>query len=251
MIKKTLSVHEVVKLTGVTARTLHYYDEIGLLKPAKVTEAGYRMYDDAALSRLQTILLFRELEFPLKEIKVILDSPDFDPSEAIAQQIKLLELQYKHIGELIAFTREIQNKGVTTMNFDVFDKSEIEKYEEEVKAKWGNTKAYQEYKQKDTARKEGDYSKLAGELMTLFSELGALKQAAPDADEVQKKIAALQKFITDNYYVCTDEILGGLGEMYVCDERFQNNIDKAGGEGTAEFIKKAIAVYCSKRQTGN
>ena len=137
------------------------------------------------------------------------------------------------------------------MNFDVFDKSEIEKYEAEVKAKWGNTKAYQEYKQKDIAREEGDYSKLAGELMTLFSELGALKQASPDADEVQKKIAALQKFITDNYYVCTDEILSGLSEMYVCDERFQNNIDKAGGEGTAEFIKKAIAVYCSKRQTGN
>ncbi len=251
MTEKMRSVREVVQLTGITARTLHYYDEIGLLKPAAVTEAGYRMYGDAALSRLQTILLFRELEFPLKEIKAILDSPDFDVSEALSQQIRLLELQYKHIGELIAFTREIQNKGVTTMNFDVFDKSEIEKYEAEVKAKWGNTKAYQEYKQKDIARKEGDYSKLAGELMTLFSELGALKQAAPDADEVQKKIAALQKFITDNYYVCTDEILGGLGEMYVCDERFQNNIDKAGGEGTAEFIKKAIAVYCSKRQTGN
>ena len=136
-----MSVHEVAELTGITARTLHYYDEIGLLKPTKVTEAGYRMYDDKALSRLQNILLFRELEFPLKEIKEILNSPNFDPSEVIAQQIELLELQYKHIGELITFTREIQKKGVTAMNFDVFDKSEIEKYEAEVKAKWGNTKA--------------------------------------------------------------------------------------------------------------
>ncbi|MCI8666663.1 MAG: MerR family transcriptional regulator [Dorea sp.] len=241
-----MSVHEVVKLTGITARTLHYYDEIGLLKPTKVTEAGYRMYDDTALSRLQNILLFRELKFPLKEIKVILDSPNFDPSEAIAQQIRLLELQYKHLGELITFTRELQKKGVMTMNFEVFDKSEIDKYEAEVKAKWGNTKAYQEYKQKDIARNKDSYGKLAKELMTMFSELGELKHLTPNADEVQMKISALQKFITDNYYVCTDEILSGLGEMYVSDERFKNNIDKVGGDGTADFVKQAIAVYCRK-----
>ena len=93
-------------------RTLHHYDAIGLLKPTEVTKAGYRLYDDTALGRLQNILLFRELRFPLKEIKAILDSPDFDPSEALAQQIRLLELQYKHLGELISFAREIQEKGV-------------------------------------------------------------------------------------------------------------------------------------------
>lgn len=244
MTKTLMSVHEVVKLTGITARTLHYYDEIGLLKPAEVTEAGYRMYDDTSLSRLQNILLFRELQFPLKEIKVILDSPDFDPSEAIAQQIRLLELQYKHLGELITLTRKIQKKGVTTMNFDAFDKSEIKKYEAEVIEKWGNTKAYQEYRQKDIARNESSYSRIAEELMTMFSELGELKHLSPDTGEVQKKISSLQKFITDNYYVCTDEILSGLGEMYVCDERFKNNIDKAGGEGTADFVRQSIAVYC-------
>ncbi len=252
MTKKTMSVHDVVKLTGITARTLHYYDEIGLLKPTHVTEAGYRMYDDTALSRLQSILLFRELQFPLKEIKAILDSPDFDPSEAIAQQIRLLELQYEHIGKLLTFSREIQSKGiatmkgVSTMNFDIFDKSEIEKYEAEVKAKWGNTKAYQEYKQKEIARNEDNYSKLTEQLMTIFSELGQLKHLTPNADEVQKKISALQTFITDHYYTCTDEILNGLGEMYVCDERFKSNIDKAGGDGTADFVKQAIAVYCNK-----
>ena len=240
-----MSVHEVAELTGITARTLHYYDEIGLLKPTKVTEAGYRMYDDKALSRLQNILLFRELEFPLKEIKEILNSPNFDPSEVIAQQIELLELQYKHIGELITFTREIQKKGVTAMNFDVFDKSEIEKYEEEVKAKWSNTKAYQEYMQKDIARDKEGYGKLADEMMTMFSELGKLKHLSPDAHEVQEKISALQQFITDHYYVCTDEILRGLGEMYVCDERFKNNIDKAGGAGTADFVRQAIVSKAS------
>lgn len=239
------TVKEVSKITGVSVRTLHYYDAIGLLKPTKVTESGYRMYDDTALSRLQNILLFRELQFSLKEIKVILDSSNFDTSEAIAQQIGLLELQYKHIGELIAFAREIQNKGVTAMNFDVFDKNEIEKYKAEVKAKWGDTKAYQEYKQKDIAQNEGSYSKIANELMTIFSELGGLKYLTPDSDEVQSKISALQKFITDNYYACTNEILSGLGEMYVGDERFKNNIDKAGRDGTAEFVSRAITVYCS------
>ena len=249
MNKKLMSVHEVAELTGITARTLHYYDEIGLLKPTKVTEAGYRMYDDTALSRLQNILLFRELEFPLKEIKEILNSPNFDPSEVIAQQIELLELQYKHIGELITFTREIQKKGVTAMNFDVFDRSEIEKYEEEVKAKWGDTKAYQEYKKKDIARNRDRYSEIANELLTMFSGFGELKHLTPYADEVQNKIAALQKFITDHYYVCTNEILSGLGEMYVCDKRFRNNIDKAGGDGTADFVRRAIDVYCSKKES--
>ncbi len=239
------TVKEVSKITGVSVRTLHHYDAIGLLKPTKVTEAGYRMYDDTALSRLQNILLFRELQFPLKEIKAILDSPNFDPSEAIAQQIELLELQYKHIGELIAFAREIQNKGVTAMNFDVFDQNEIEKYKAEVIAKWGNTKAYQEYKQKDIARNERSYSKIANELMTMFSELGGLKHLTPDSDEVQKKISALQKFITDHYYVCTNEILNGLGQMYIGDERFQKNMDRAGGDGTAAFVSQAISAYCS------
>ena len=248
MTKKYMSVHEVAELTGITARTLHYYDEIGLLKPTKVTEAGYRMYDDTALSRLQSILLFRELEFPLKEIKAILDSPNFDQSEVISQQIKLLELQYKHIGELITFTREIQKKGVVSMRFDVFDKREIEKYEAEVKAKWGNTEAYQEYNQKDIAQNGGSYSKIAKGLLTMFSELGELKHLTPNTDEVQKKISELQKFITNNYYVCTNEILSRLGEMYVCDERFKNNIDKAGGDGTADFVKQAIVVYCSKKK---
>ena len=84
------TVTEVSKITGVSVRTLHHYDAIGLLRPTAVTEAGYRLYDDEALGRLQTILLFRQLQFPLKEIKKILDSPNFDPQEALAQQIELL-----------------------------------------------------------------------------------------------------------------------------------------------------------------
>lgn len=241
-------VNEVSKLTGVSVRTLHHYDEIGLLKPTQVTESGYRLYDDTALSRLQSILLFRELQFPLKEIKAILDSPDFDPAEALTQQIRLLELQYKRIGELIDLAREIKKKGVTNMdmNFEAFDKSEIEQYKAEAKAKWGDTNAYRQYEQKAAERSDKKSGELANELMTMLAEIGTYRNSSPAEKTVQDKIAALQQFITDNYYVCTNEILSGLGQMYVSDERFTKNIDKAGGEGTAEFISRAIDVYCSQ-----
>ncbi len=234
------TVNEISKVTGVSVRTLHHYDAIGLLKPTKVTNAGYRLYDDAALGRLQSILLFRELQFPLKDIKAILDSPTFDAEEALAQQIKLLELQYKHIGELISFAREIQIKGVKQMDFQVFDKNEMEQYKDEVKAKWGETGAYHEYTQK----RDCDYGETANRLMSLFAEIGTLRDLSPFDAKVQEKIRVLQRFITENYYNCTNEILSGLGQMYVCDKRFKENIDKAGGEGTAEFVFEAIQKYC-------
>lgn len=239
------TVKEVSKLTGVSVRTLHHYDAIGLLRPTKVTGAGYRLYDDMALSRLQSILLFRELQFPLKEIKSILDSPNFDPAEALSQQIKLLELQRKRLGELISFACEIQERGIEKMNFQAFDKSQLEQYKAEARAKWGDTKEYREFEQKQKSRP--DTEKAVGQLMEMFSELGALKHLPPDDQAVQEKIGALQRYITDHFYTCTDEVLKGLGQMYVDDERFTKNIDKAGGEGTAAFAKRAIDLYCSKK----
>lgn len=240
------TVKDVSKLTGVSVRTLHYYDAIGLLTPTKVTDAGYRMYDDTALSRLQSILLFRELQFPLKEIKEFLDSPNFNQEETIAQQIKLLELQYKHIGELISSAREIQTKGVKTMNFEVFDTNKIEQYKAEVKSKWGNSKAYQEYEQRVVSHSEHNDSKFVNEIMSLFTDFGAMKQLPPTDKAVQEKIAALQAYINENFYTCSNDILKELGEMYVCDDRFKKNIDRFGGEGTAKFVREAIFVYCEK-----
>lgn len=237
------TVNEISKITGVSVRTLHHYDAIGLLKPTKVTDAGYRLYDDTAISRLQSILLFRELQFPLKDIKAILDSPAFDADEALSQQIRLLELQYRHIGELISFAREIQKKGVKQMDFHIFDNDETEQYKEEVKAKWGQTQAYNEYTQK----RDRDYNKISDQLMSLFSEIGKLHALSPCDTKVQEKIRALQSFITKNYYNCTDEILKGLGQMYVCDERFKKNIDRDGGNGTAEFVSEAIKIYFAEK----
>ena len=115
------TVKEVSKLTGVSVRALPHYDAVGLLKPARVTEAGYRLYDDTALRRLQTILRFRELQFPLKQIKQILDAPGFDPMDALGQQIRLLELQRAHLDVLLSLARHIQQTGVIEMNFSAFD----------------------------------------------------------------------------------------------------------------------------------
>lgn len=241
------TVHEVSRLTGISVRTLHHYDAIGLLKPTKVTEAGYRLYDEAALGRLQIILMFRELRFPLKEIKKIMDSPNFDVREALAQQIQLLEMQREHITGLIAFAREIQEKGVNGMdgmNFEAFRNEEMERYAEEVRKRWGSTDAYKEYEERRKGKTGEEYKMAADKMQALFAEIGALRHLLPSEETVQEKIGALQALITEHFYHCTDEILSGLGEMYVCDERMKRNIDRAGGEGTAEFAREAIRVRC-------
>ena len=125
-----MTVNEVSKLTGVSIRTLQYYDKIGLLKPTGYTESGYRLYDDTALEMLQQILLFKELEFPLKEIKEIISRPDFDRNKALKQQIKLLTMKKEHLENLIDFARGIQFIGVKTMDFSVFDTKKIDEYAE-------------------------------------------------------------------------------------------------------------------------
>ncbi len=239
-----LTVHEVSERTGVSVRTLHHYDAIGLLTPAEVTQAGYRLYDDGNLKRLHSILFFRELQFSLKEIKAILDDPGFDPQNALDQQIRLLELQRERIDRIIKQAKDMK-KGDRAMGFDVFDHKEIEKYKQEAKEKWGRTEAYKESVRKATGRTTEQESGIAEGLMDVFREFGALRSLPPEDPAVQEKVAYLQQYITEHYYACTEEILKGLGQMYVCDERFRENIDQAAGEGTAEFASKAIAAFCS------
>ena len=232
------SIHEISELAGVSVRTLHHYDAIGLLKPTSLTEAGYWLYDDTALARLQTILLFRELEFPLKDIKRILDDPNFDQAAALTDQIRLLELRQAQLGKLIALAREALQTGVIPMKFDAFDKTEQSRLAAEVKEKWGGTDAYKEYQAR------GQNSGNPAALMAQFAAIGMLKSLDPAAPEVQAAIRSLQQFITDHFYTCTPEILAGLGEMYASDDRFRQNIDRAGGEGTAAFAARAIRVSC-------
>ena len=238
-----LTVKEMSRRTGVSVRTLHHYDAIGLLRPSAVTESGYRLYDGDAMARLHSILLFRELRFSLKEIRTILDSPDFDRAAALAQQIELLELEYKRLGTLLHRARAMK-KGETDMDFEMFDQNELEQYREEAKARWGSTEQWKQ--QEEKAASGADMNAAGAALMSKFAELGRLADQDAASPAVQAWVKELQQFITDHFYPCTKEILAGLGQMYTCDERFAKNIDQAGGAGTARLAADAIAIYCKR-----
>ncbi|MDL2289644.1 MerR family transcriptional regulator [Clostridia bacterium OttesenSCG-928-F22] len=242
-----MTVNEVSKLTGVSIRTLHYYDEIGLLHPTNITDSGYRQYDDVALERLQLILFFRELDFPLKEISGIISSPSYDKTQALKNQKKLLIMKRNRLEALIRLVDKTL-KGESEMNFTEFKLDEFNKakelYAQEVREKWGDTAAYQESQQKEqeqTDAKKVEAMEGMNEMLKAFAEIRTLK---PEAQEAQNLVADYQFYITQNFYECTDEILEGLGRMYVADERFTKTIDRF-GKGTAEFMSKAIAFFCS------
>lgn len=238
-----MTVSEVSRLSGVTVRTLHHYDAIGLLCPAEVTEAGYRLYDESNLERLHSILMLRELRFSLKEIAAIIDNPSFEIDVALDDQITLLELEYERIERLIAHAKRMRENGGSIMDFSAYDESKLSEYRAEAKKRWGDSEAYRDFESRGESG--ADFAAEGEKLMSLLAGFGKLRDSDPGQDDAQRKVHDLQQFITGSFYVCTDEILAGLGQMYVADERFKRNIDKAGGMGTAQFISEAIAQYCS------
>lgn len=242
------TVKEVSKMTGVSVRTLHYYDGIGLLKPTQITDAGYRLYDGKALSRLQQILFFRELGFPLKEIRDILANPSFDAREALKNHRRMLVMERDRLDGLIRLADRTL-KGENVMSFEEFDRSEIEdtrkKYEKEAKERWGSTDAYHESERRTAAYTKDDWARIHTDAEKLYREFAENSGKKPDDPTVQQLVKEWQAFITRNFYQCTDEILAGLGEMYSVDPRFRENIDKYGA-GLAAFMSRAIAVFCKK-----
>ncbi len=242
-----MSVKEFAELTGVSVRTLHYYDEINLLKPSEVdVNNGYRFYGKAALERMQEILFYRELDFPLKSICEILSSPDYDKQKALIKQKKLLILKKERLERIIsaidnAKESEDVMKALNNNDYETARKQ----YEAEAKEKWGKTEAYREHTEKTKDYSKDKWQSVTDGLDSIFGEFAeCMKDGnAPDSEAAKALAEKLQKHITDNFYTCTKEILSGLGQMYVCDERFTQNIDKH-GVGTAEFVSKAIIEYC-------
>ena len=241
-----MTVHQVSELAGVTVRALQYYDRLGLLPPAGLTRAGYRLYDEAALERLQQILLFRELEFPLKEIKRILNSPNYDRNKALEQQIELLTIKREHIDRLIRMAQTVKLTGGVPMNFEAFDKKKLEQYAARARASWGATPEYREYEEKNGQRSPAELKESGDRLMGLLAAFGAMKQGSPASAEAQEQVRRVQDFITEHCYTCSNEILYSLGTMYAGGGDFTTNIDKHAGEGTAEFVYQAIKTYCKK-----
>lgn len=239
-----MTVKEVSDLTGVSIRTLHYYDQLGLLPAAGHTDSGYRLYDDAALERLQQILLFRELEFPLKDIQRILTNSAFDRRKALAQQIELLTLKKQHLESLISLAQKTLTTGGTYMDFTAFDTQKIQEYTRQAKQQWGATPAYKEFEQKTAHQTAQEAADMGSRLMEILAVFGGMQHKSPAAPAVQTQVKALQAFITEHYYTCTKEIFAQLGQMYGAGGAFTENINAAGGPGTAEFAAKAIEVYC-------
>ncbi len=242
-----MNVSEFARITGVSVRTLHYYDEIGLLKPDFVDEQnGYRSYGENALERMQEILFYRELDFSLKTIKDIISSPDYNKQEALKSQKELLLLKRERLNKIIDLL-ESAEKGERNMNFNAFDNSKIDAYKDEVKKRWGETDAYKEHKAKTADYSQNQWNDIANGLNKILTDFSVAMQndLKADSEQAQKLVKKLQDFITDTQYACTNEILSSLGEMYVSDERFKKNIDK-NGIGTAEFISNAIKFYCGR-----
>jgi len=238
-------VKEFAEYTGVSVRTLHYYDEIGLLKPALVDRTtNYRYYDEESLLRMQEILFYRELDFSLKSISEILSSPGYDTRKSLEEQKILLTLKKERLERLITSIDDAM-KGANVMR--AFDNSEFEKHKVEAQEKWGKTDAYKQHAEKATHYTKQKWNELSEGMNQIMAEFAFCmgKNNNPDSEEAQCLVQMLQNHISENYYLCTNEILAGLGQMYVADERFKSNIDKH-ADGTAAFICEAIEVFCRK-----
>jgi len=238
------TVNEIAKLAQTSVRTLHHYDAIGLLKPTEITEAGYRLYDDAALERLYLILLFRELEFPLKDIQKILDAPDFDRNRILEQQVEMLKAKANHLQTLIHLANGIKLLGVKNLKFNNWDPKKIDEYSTQAETLYSKTDAWKEYSEKAKGRSRDQEQALGDGIMELFTRLGTMKGLSPASSEVQAWVKELQAYITEHFYTCTPQILRGLGEMYAGGGSMTENIDAAGGTGTGAFARDAIQVYC-------
>ena len=243
-----MHIKEFADFTGVSVRTLHYYDEIDLLKPA-ITDKdnGYRYYDNKSAERMFEIIFLRELDFSLKSIKDILSSPNYNKTEAFQKQKNLLTLKKERLERLIDALEKAE-KGefdMKVLNNDQYENAKSS-YEKEVKEKWGHTEAYKQSLEKTSEYSEEKQKDVNEGLMAIFADFSeAMKDGVPaDSTEAEAIAQQLQAYITENFYTCTKEILSGLGEMYVLDERFKANIDKY-GEGTAEYARNAIKNYCN------
>ncbi|WP_159882097.1 MerR family transcriptional regulator [Paenibacillus puerhi] len=244
-----MKVKEVADLVGISVRTLHHYDEIGLLVPDGTTEAGYRVYSDDNLELLQQILFYRELGFSLKSIKAIVNSAGFDRQKALEMHRSMLLEKRRRLDDILATVEQTirHTKGEISMTnqekFKGFDFSH-HPYEEEARQRWGD-EAVDRSKGK-LAAKPGQEQEALGEAMNdIYRKLAELRHGSPAAEEAQAAIGEWYAFLnTLGSY--TPEAFRGLGHMYVDDERFTANIDKF-GTGLAMFMKEAMEVFADRQ----
>lgn len=237
-----LTVKEAAALSGVSVRTLHHYHKVGLLAPAEVTQAGYRLYGREELARLQQILLYKELGFSLEEIRPLLGADRAFLRDALEKQTQLLMLKRKRLDKLIGLTQSLL-KGEGTMDFSAFDTKEIdsqmEQYAQEVKERWGETLEYEESQKRMASYGKEEWEKVYAGMGDIFQRFAACMGEGPSSPGAQALVAEWRDFISENFYPCSDEVLQGLGQMYECDPRFQATFEKT-APGLGKFIAEAI-----------
>ena len=248
-------VKELSDVAGVSVRTLHHYDYIGLLSPQLIGENGYRYYGEEEVARLQQILLLKEMDFTLSTIQQILDDPDFDQEMALQHQKVLLKEKKRRLDCILKSIDQtlLSLRGGMEMSnqdkFDSFDRTEIEehqkRYEKEVKERWGTTDAYKQSKAKTSSYTDADWERIHNESDAIDEAIIERMDQGPDDIEVQRLIGEKRQHITDHFYTCTPEIFRGLADLYVNDSRFTKNIDKK-QKGYSAFLQKAIHSYCDK-----
>ena len=254
------SISQVADLAGVTVRTLHHYDEIGLLSPGGRSAAGYRIYDEPDLERLQRILFYREFGFALVEISAIVDNPHTDAVGHLRRQRRLLTRKIERLQKMVAAidhemeAREMDIKLTPEERLEVFGNFNPVDHAEEAERRWGGTEAYQEAQRRVSNYTKEDWLKIKAEHDQVAANLAALFEsgAASDSEEAMAAAEAHRRHISRWYYDCSHEIHRGLGEMYVSDERFRANYD-ALAPGLSEFIRdaaRANAEHASDTSNG-
>ena len=246
----TYTIKEIADLAGVTTRALRYYDQIGLLSPAGIGDNGYRYYDQDSLLRLQQILFFRELDFPLKDIHLLMSLPDFNLLRALQEHRAALQNRVCRLEKLIGTVDQTiaTIKGEKTMTdkdyFEGFDESQ---YEEETRERWGHTPQYAESQKKWTSysKEQKDAIKAEGGRITVRM-VSENPNAKPDDPDVQAAVGDYLAYINNYFYSCDVEFLRNLADMWVEDPRFAVNYERI-REGGAEFVRKAVHYYCDQQ----
>jgi MerR family transcriptional regulator, thiopeptide resistance regulator len=247
------SVGQVADLAGVTIRTLHHYDEIGLLSPSGRSAAGYRIYEGPDLERLQQILFYRELGFALEGIAAIVDDPRTDAVGHLRRQRGLLTERIERLQRMVAAidyemeAREMDIKLTPEERLEVFGDFTPEAHTEETEERWGDTYAYRQSQRRVSNYTKEDWLKIKTEQGEIQENLAALFEsgATPESEEAMDAVEAHRLHISRWYYDCSHEIHRGLGEMYVSEDRFRANYDEL-APGLSEFIRDAVCANAER-----
>jgi DNA-binding transcriptional MerR regulator len=264
MAKRTYLVKEVAALSGVTVRALHHYDELGLLTPSARTAAGYRLYSDDDLLRLQQILIGRELGLSLEAIRRSLDDPAFDRRTAlIAQRADLAaraeraEDMVRAIDAALAVLDEAEDKeksvGTKVDLKKIFDGFDHERYADEAKQRWGNTHAWKISEQRSKSYTEADWRKCKEEQGAIYAEAYAALKAGVAPDDVRAMdLAERHRLSFDRwFYPCSHKMHASLADMWEADTRYATSIDKQGGEGLTKFLAAAVRANAARSVAGD